>query len=227
MKILIVAATIAEIKLLKNYLDDTFSSNGEGFYQIDLHSSIQILITGVGVMHTAFALSHKASLQSFDLAINLGVCGSFDLKIALGSVIEVVKDRLGDLGVEEANGQFLDVFDINLENKDSSPYQNGWISRIENNYLPTGLPPSNGITVHKVTGTTESIEAIQKKYNADMESMEGAAFFYTCAKLNIPSIQVRAISNYVEPRNRAAWKMEEAIHNLNLFAIEYLKNLTL
>lgn len=226
MKILIMAATISEIKLLKNYLDDTFSYDSEGFYYLGPHSSIHILITGVGVMHTAFALSHKASLQSFDFAINLGVCGSFDMKIALGTVVEVVKDRLGDLGVEEANGQFLDVFDINLENKDSFPYQDGWISRTENNFLPTGLIPYNGITVHKVTGTAESIIAIQKKYNADVESMEGVAFFYTCAKLTIPCIQVRAISNYVEPRNRAAWKMEEAIHNLNLFAIEYLKKFT-
>jgi futalosine hydrolase len=45
--------------------------------------------------------------------------------------------------------------------------------------------------------------------------MEGAAFFYSCAQAGLPSIQLRAISNWVEPRNRDAWNIPLAISNLN------------
>lgn len=41
--------------------------------------------------------------------------------------------------------------------------------------------------------------------------MEGAAFFYACLSAGVPCAQVRAVSNYVERRNRAAWKLGDAI----------------
>ena len=44
--------------------------------------------------------------------------------------------------------------------------------------------------------------------------MEGAAFMYACLIHDLPFAQVRAVSNVVERRNREAWKMADAIHNL-------------
>ena len=54
--------------------------------------------------------------------------------------------------------------------------------------------------------------------------MEGAAVFYVAGMLDIPVIQLRTISNYVEPRNRAAWKIQEAIQVLNDLLIRILKD---
>jgi futalosine hydrolase len=49
--------------------------------------------------------------------------------------------------------------------------------------------------------------------------MEGAAFMQICLTEKIPFAELRAISNYVEPRNRENWKMKEAIENLNTVLI--------
>jgi futalosine hydrolase len=38
----------------------------------------------------------------------------------------------------------------------------------------------------------------------------------------VPFAQIRAVSNLVERRNRDAWKMEEAIVNLNATALRFL-----
>jgi futalosine hydrolase len=54
--------------------------------------------------------------------------------------------------------------------------------------------------------------------------MEGAAVFYVAGMLDIPVIQLRTISNYVEPRNRGAWKIQEAIQVLNDLLISILKD---
>jgi futalosine hydrolase len=44
--------------------------------------------------------------------------------------------------------------------------------------------------------------------------MEGAAFFYAANLLDVPSIQLRAISNYIEPRDRSKWEIKLALENL-------------
>ena len=41
----------------------------------------------------------------------------------------------------------------------------------------------------------------------------------------VPCAQVRAVSNYVERRNRAAWKMGEAIDSLNATGLAILEAL--
>jgi len=56
-----------------------------------------------------------------------------------------------------------------------------------------------------------------------LESMEGAAFFYACTQAGVPCLQIRAVSNYVEKRNRDAWQIGLAIKNLNSFAAEFLE----
>jgi len=54
--------------------------------------------------------------------------------------------------------------------------------------------------------------------------MEGAAFFYACAMAGVPCMQIRAVSNYVEKRNRDAWQIGLAIKNLNTFAVRLLSD---
>jgi futalosine hydrolase len=45
--------------------------------------------------------------------------------------------------------------------------------------------------------------------------MEGAAFFYVCEQTKTSCLQIRAISNVVERRNRENWQIELAIKSLN------------
>jgi futalosine hydrolase len=72
-----------------------------------------------------------------------------------------------------------------------------------------------GVTVNKVHGNEKSIARITELYQPDIESMEGAAFAYACAMHKLPYFQIRAISNYVERRNRESWNIPLAVKNLN------------
>jgi futalosine hydrolase len=53
-----------------------------------------------------------------------------------------------------------------------------------------------------------------EKFNPDIESMEGATFFYICRREKIPFLALRAISNIVEIRNRSNWDIKLALLNL-------------
>ena len=58
---------------------------------------------------------------------------------------------------------------------------------------------------------------------ADIETMEGAALHYVALLESIPFLQLRCISNKAEPRNRATWKINEALEACHKEVIHLLK----
>jgi len=76
-----------------------------------------------------------------------------------------------------------------------------------------------------VHGNNSSIQETFVKFHPDIETMEGAAFFYVCAMERVPCLQLRAISNRVERRNRGAWKIDLALANLSLGVHSFLDHL--
>ncbi len=223
MKILLVAATPFEILPLLQSLPQSHQTIEEYLYRND-KQEIRVLVTGVGPTHTALAMGLALSTYRPDLAINLGIAGSFDPELQLGQVVNVAAELWGDLGVEEADGGLTDVFELGLCPANQYPYINGRLynTEIEGFDFMTSV---RGLTVSKVHGKAESIEKIVKKYNPDIETMEGAAFFLACLQLKIPFLAIRAISNYVEPRNKDNWEIALAIDNLNRVAGDLLSTL--
>jgi futalosine hydrolase len=219
MKILLVSATIKEIEpfLKENYLDFPFSKNTSIpiYYQNNKtifsykNNSVDILIHGIGAPMTSFSLGQYLSKENYDYIIQAGIAGSFSYDLELGTLVEINSECFGDIGAEDKEGNFIDFYaDLKLINDNTS----------------TDLPKTKGITINTVSGTESTIS--KRKHLGDIETMEGAAFFYCCSKLNIPKYsQIRAISNYLEPRNKENWKMDLAITNLNDFLQEFLENL--
>lgn len=225
MNLLLVAATHAEVAPTLSYLRQHFSSP-EGqlvFENSNLH--ITLLITGVGSIATAWHLAGQIATQPVDWALNAGICGALDPALNLGDVVHVVTERFGDVGTEEADGSFTDVFELGLLPYNEQPFVNGMLFNPEANQARF-LPGVQGLTVNRVHGYEMSIQSLRRKYpGAQVESMEGAAFFYGCLSADIPFAEIRGISNYVEPRNRDNWKIELAVTSLNEVLIEMIKSL--
>jgi len=220
MNILIVSATSFEIAPLLQYLDN--KAEKLSFFEYKLNGNvIYPLVTGVGALNTSFALSRHKGIEKTDVAINVGLAGAYYPSLDLGAVVEVIADRFGDLGVEENDGSFTDVFDLGLTKENQFPFESGWIKNTKPKFETT-VPKIKGLTVNKVHGTEESILKIKAKYPADVESMEGAGFLYACRIMDVHCHQYRAISNYVEPRNKDNWQIEKAIDNLNEHLIQVL-----
>lgn len=220
MKILLVAATPFELAPVQHYLEANFTQKSAFHFQRE-ELDVKILITGVGQLLTAYALGKVLTKEKFHLAINAGVAGAFNRTLQLGDVVHVVTEQLGDLGVEEADGRFTTMHELNLINPNAFPFQH---ARLPNPRARdySFLPTVHGLTVNTVHGFSSSIAAAQQRFEADVESMEGAAFFYVCLLENVPFLEIRSISNYVEPRNRENWNLPLAIENLNTVLIELL-----
>src|SRR5262245_50637795 len=174
---------------------------------------------------TAAWCSRALSANEHDLALNVGVCGSFNLTIAPGHVVHVVSDRLAEVGAEDGD-TFLTPSELNLIGADEFPFSGGRLVNAAppDNAALQGLRPVHGITVNTVHGCARSIDAAAARFAPDVESMEGAAFMYACLIHRMPFAQVRAVSNVVEKRARAAWKLEEAIDRLAETALAVLEH---
>ncbi|MBI3490340.1 MAG: futalosine hydrolase [Acidobacteria bacterium] len=186
---------------------------------------IDLLVTGVGMVATAARCAQAMTKERYDLALNLGVCGSFDRTLPPGTVVHVVSDRLAELGAEDDEA-FLTLQQMHLLGDDEFPFTGG---RLVNAHPPVNatlerLPAVDGITVNTVHGNARSIATVTKRFAPQVESMEGAAFMYCCLIHGLAFAQVRAVSNVVEARNRAAWKMAEAIDGLTRATLSVLEH---
>lgn len=221
MLILIVAATEPEIAPLVQYLQEQWTAVNTRHFQRD-DTEVHLLVTGIGTMATAFSLGVVLGSVAPDLVLNVGIAGAFDRSLPLGAVVHVVTETCADLAIEQADGSLQDLFDTGLLAPNQPPFTHKKLLD------PRGpgaqfLPKVHGLTVNKVHGYEPSIAAVQARYpEAQVETMEGAAFFYACLVAEKPFVAVRGISNYVEKRNRAAWKIREAVEAVNQVVIGML-----
>lgn len=218
MRILVAAATTFELELFNRFLEQEFQIIRENHYcrgNLELY----VCITGIGMMQTTFRLMEAILAFNPHFCLQAGVAGAFNAGLPLAGLVIVREELMGDLGVED-NGQYKDLFDIGLMSAGEKPFINKKLINDFNDFpLKLNLPFVRSLTVNRVSGSAETIRFREEHYECDIESMEGAAFHYVCLMKKMPFLQVRSISNYVEPRDKSKWKMKEAIESLNQWMI--------
>jgi len=215
MRVIITAATNGEWMPSFQKINPAYAGTNKRF-SVGFHES------GIGLLASSVSLMKMFVQETPSLIIQVGIAGCFDKKIPLGKVFAVKDDFTGDIGVME-NKVWKDLFDLKLDNPNDAPYEkkslpNPWLSQ----YNLLKLPTKKGVTVNTISTDKNKIDLYSGRYKATLESMEGAALHYMGRDLNIPFIQIRAVSNYVGERNKAKWNMQEAIYNLNETLLQYL-----
>lgn len=219
MRVIISAATKGEWMPLYQKINPKFVSPNKKF-SVGFHES------GIGMLASSVSLMKLIAQETPSLIIQMGIAGSLDTKIQLGKVYSIKNEVIGDLGVTE-HKQWKDLFDLKLDKANAAPFEkkslpNTWLKQ----YNLLKLPAKNGVTVNTITTDKKIAERYRVKYYADLESMEGAALHYIGRDLNIPFLQIRSVSNYIGERNKAKWKLQEAIYNLNEAVFNYIEALS-
>ena len=181
--------------------------------------ALEYLVGGVGPVATAISLSERLCARPTpDLLLTVGIAGALDRTLALGDVVHVVREEFGDLGVEEADGSLTDLATLGLFDPDAPPFSGG---QLHAPGTPAFAKRATGVTCSRAHGSPASISRLRGRTDAQVESMEGAAAMWVAARRGVPFVQLRGVSNYVEPRDRSAWRVDLALANLTA-AVERL-----
>lgn len=223
MEYLLVSATAREIRPLLDAFSLGDLQDGDSVTANAYGHGLTVLVTGVGMMQAAFHTGVQLAARSFDHAVQAGIAGAFDRELALVDVVEVVSQQYGDLGFV-TQGRVTDVFDMGLMDADRTPWWRGkLLNPGKDNRRHASLPKVSGLSVNSISSQEAVISELQVKYGAQVESMEGIGFQYACLSRGQEYAEIRAVSNYVEPRDRSKWRVEAAVAALNGYLLDWLR----
>jgi futalosine hydrolase len=170
-------------------------------------ADVSLLVGGVGP--AAAAAATAGALDGVDLVLSAGIGGGFaplqPADVAVASAIV-----FADLGAETAEG-FVPLSQLGFgdERYEVAPKLAVELTERTGGHLGTVL------TVATVTGTAATAAALGGRYpDAVAEGMEGAGVAAAGRLRGVPFGEIRAISNLVGPRDRAAWQIPLALQSL-------------
>ncbi|NIY66328.1 futalosine hydrolase [Streptomyces malaysiensis] len=203
--------------------------------------TVDVLAAGVGpaaaAAGTAAALTAAAVARTpYDLAVSAGIGGGFtttppttaapatmprtaaapatprpgSAAARLGSVVVADAIVAADLGAETPDG-FAAVTDLGFGTVEHLPPAPLVAAVAE----ATDAVRGTVLTVSTVTGSAErAAELLRRHPHAVAEAMEGFGVAEAAAAQAVPALEVRTVSNAVGPRDRAAWRIGEAMEAL-------------
>ena len=87
-------------------------------------------------------------------------------------------------------------------------------------------PHGIGVTVQTVSGDPAKVQSIKERFLPDIESMEGAAFYYVCLQEKVNFFELRTVSNEVGERDKSKWNIPLALKTLTNKCSEILNIIT-
>lgn len=191
---------------------------------------VEYMLTGIGTTSTSYRLTKQlgSTETPYDLVVNTGIAGSFSEEFPIGAVARIDKEYFGDLGFETFSG-FQTLFEYQILDADTFPFKGGALNapllgdRLEN--ALSHIKKASSVTVQTVSGLPEKTDRLRMGFSPQIESMEGAAFFYICLLERVPFIELRSVSNEVGERDRTKWNIPLALENLKKETANLLKAL--
>jgi futalosine hydrolase len=199
-------------------------------------ASIDVAVAGIGAVNTAHALTKYFTTRSRPrLVIQTGIAGAYvNANVPVGSVLLADTEIYGDAGVLTLDGwRPMEEIGIPLVEATSShparfnyfPLDAALVARAAS--AADGLISRTGkfLTLSQVTGVRAVGDALYERFGALCESMEGAAAAQVCAMHDVPFLEIRGVSNLVEDRDRAKWRIPEAADAAQRAVLKILEHL--
>ncbi|MGR4882766.1 futalosine hydrolase [Streptomyces sp. LARHCF249] len=169
--------------------------------------AFDVLVGGVGPAAAAAGTATALALGSYTLVVSAGIGGGFQPAAPPGSLVVADAIVAADLGAETPDG-FLDVRTLGFGHSVHLPPAELAARAAE----ATGALLAPVLTVSTVTGTAaRAAELAARHPMAGAEAMEGFGVAEAAVAHGLPVLEIRAVSNAVGPRDRAAWRIGDAL----------------
>lgn len=170
---------------------------------------------GVGKTAAASGMAGLLADARPSLIVAFGVAGAympFGHSLGVGGVVVVGSEVLADEGVATEDG-FVDLGALGLG--DPSPLLPDPAATDRVAALLGEPPRVPAATVSTCSGNDALATELATRTGAAIETMEGAAIAWVCARHDVPWVGVRTISNRTGDRARGGWDLAKATAKLH------------
>lgn len=175
-------------------------------------SRFDVMVAGVGPAAAAASTAKALSAAKYGLVVSAGIGGGFPGKAEVGSLVVANEIVAADLGVETPDG-FRSLDELGFGATRVGVDAN-LVTRLMEALSTAGLQVNSGpvLTVSTATGTAETAFKLAERVpGASAEGMEGYGVAIAAHDHGVPTIEIRAISNPVGPRDRDSWRIGQAL----------------
>ncbi|MCU4747380.1 futalosine hydrolase [Streptomyces sp. G-5] len=159
---------------------------------------------------TAFTLAGSGPAP-YDLVISAGIGGGIAPHAGIGDTVVASALVAADLGAQtpgEGPDGFTDLGTLGFGTA-AYPADPGLSPAVA---AALGAVHAPVLTVSTATGTAaRAAELVRRHPGAAAEAMEGFGVAEAAARAGVPVLEIRTVSNAVGPRDRAAWRIGEAL----------------
>ncbi|MFF4589120.1 futalosine hydrolase [Streptomyces sp. NPDC001388] len=189
--------------------------HGPGVALYRTGETFDLLAAGVGPALAAASVAAAltaARLRDtpYGLVVSAGIGGGFLPAAPVGSLVVADRITVADLGAEspDSPGGFLPVTELGFGRVTHIPPR----SLVRQAADATGARTGTVLTVSTVTGTAARAAVLRERHpRALAEAMEGFGVAEAADAHGAACLEIRAVSNPVGPRDRAAWRIGDAL----------------
>jgi futalosine hydrolase len=236
--IVIIAAVPREVELLEKVLEHSRRVKTDGYGSVEGSiGNLQVVVCtgGVGKVNAAAATAVMIDRYQPQLVINTGCAGAYiGSGLVVGNLVVASEEVLADDGVATADGwKDLRYMDLpSVVNGGGSCFNLLPLSRYAAekamqlaDYCGVLLMRGRFSTVSTCSGTSRYGAVLSGRWNALVESMEGAAVAQVCLRCGVDCLEIRGISNMVEERDLKKWDIPRAVEAAQRFVLKYLEEM--
>lgn len=191
-----------------------------GPYAAARRGDVLVVPGGIGPAAAAAAAAYAVATHDVALLVSMGVAGAFaSARLHHGDVAVATSIVAADLGAMSPE-RFLDLDALGLDGGAAVDVPTPLVTAARDRLDAAGLHVAVGpvLTLSTATGTSERAAELMARHGAVAEAMEGAGVAHVAALHGVPVMEVRAISNEVGDRDRAAWDLPAALAALGTAA---------
>lgn len=179
----------------------------------EVSPGLWLLVTGIGKTNAAAGVARALGSRTFAGVLNLGIAGSLPIAapVGIGDVVIATRSIYADEGLLLPDGSFIGCSDMGFP---LGPFDD-WGVRADPQlldhlaHLATVTAPI--ATVSTCSGTDTLARDVVERTWAVAEGMEGAAVGHVAARLGVPFLEIRAISNTTGDRGSQQWAIRPAL----------------
>lgn len=183
---------------------------------IGQHPIFIVKTAGVGPIEAAVQTTMALSQNTYTCVISAGIGGGFASHVELEQVVIASAIHAADLGAETMDGySSIEALGFGKSIIKTDHERSLRLTKLlQERDIPVIYAPI--LTLSTVTGTEQTAAKLQQRYpDAAAEAMEGFGVASAAKAFGIPALEMRAISNYIGPRDRDEWRIPEALQRLS------------